>query len=582
MGNKILRGICWLCCSIFLLFFYCITWSHGEIVAKPGTFDHFQIDAPDVLIAGNEYKIYIYAVDVFGNPVSLPSDSIKEYKLIVKGSAVISPSKFKLNEITQAGFVVNFKGEKTEEAIISLYEVNRPFPIIEKKIKILPADISEINIKVPPSVRVGNDFEAFISGNDRFGNTVCKEFNPQDLNLFFKGDISPQIKEIQYLPDTCHVKVRLFSNKVGFFHIEANLLNKKVTGKSDKTEILNGSVRAFIIDTPEEAVVDEPFDITILATDNFNNLVKDFATQREKIIIEAQGKGYIFPSELTSYAFSDGKARLSLRYDRPEDIKIVAKVANDISIRGESNIVKIVPPKIKRFEIISPDTIIAGQRFKIKIIAYNHLDKVMSNYNLYGNTVILKSSGSGTLTPNKVPPSEFINGVATVDVMYDKAEKFEILATLEEKEIPSKEIKISEEKKVEKPKKKIAEKKKVKKPKSEKKIATLKGQVLELKNISLVETKNSCKLILSIPNIDKQGGYYPRTKKVGSIMSVILEVYPVRNKLETPIKIDSEFIKEVSVSEEQNKLSIDLTLKKPFKYRVQKKKDELIVEFRSS
>lgn len=580
MGNKILKRSCWLCGSIFLLFFYCITWAYGEIVAKPGTFDHFQIDAPDVLIAGNEYKILIYAVDVFGNPVNMPSDSIKEYKLTVKGSAVISPSQFRSNEITQTGFVINFKNEKAEEAVISLYEVSSPFPIIEKKIKILPAEIFKLDIKVPPSVRVGNDFEVLILGLDQFGNIVCKDFNPQDLNLFFKGDVSPQIKEIQYLADTCHVKVKLFSEKIGIFYIEASLLNKKITGKSDKIEILNGPVRGFIINTPEEAVVDEPFDITIFAVDKFNNFVKDFATQKEKIIIEAQGKGYIFPSELTSYAFSDGKAKVSLRYNRPENIKIVVKVANDVSIRGESDIIRIIPPKIKRFEVISPDTVVVGQKFKIKIIAYNHLDKVMSNYNLYGNTVILKSSGSGTVTPNKVPPSAFINGVATVEVMYDKAEKFEISATLEEKEIPSKEIKIIEEKKVEKPRKKIVKKKESKDSKSKKEIAPLRGQALELKNISIVETKNSCALTLFIPNIDKQGGYRPRTKKVGSIMSVILEIYPVKNKLEKPIEIDSEFIKEISVSEEQNKVLLNITLKKPLKYRTLKKKDELIVEFR--
>lgn len=580
MGNKILRRSCWLCCTVFLLFFSFIAKAHGEIVAKPGTFDHFQIESPDTLIAGNEYKILIYALDAFGNPVNMPSDSLKEYKLIIKGSAMVSPSKFKSNEITQSGFAISFKDEKAEEAVISLYEVNSPFPIIEKRIKILPADISELSIKVPPSVRVGIDFEVFIAGNDRFGNIVCKEFNPKELNLFLKGDVSPKIKEIQYLSDSCHVRVKLFSEKIGIFYIEADLLNKKVTGKSNKIEIVNGTVSAFIINTPEEAVVDEPFEITILAIDKFNNFVRDFATQREKIIIEAQGKGYIFPSELTSYAFSDGKAKLTLRYDRVEDIRVVAKVANDNSIRGESNIVKIVPPKVKRFEVISPDTIIAGQKFKIKVIAYNQLDKIMSNYNLYGNTVVLKSSGSGILTPTKIPPSEFVNGVATVEVMYDKAEKFEILATLEEKEIPSKEIKVSEVKKVEKPKKKVVKKNGTKDSKSKKSITALKGQVLELKNISLVETKNSCTLSLFIPNIDKQGGYYPKTKKVGNIISVILEVYPVKNKLETPVKIDSEFIKEVSVSEAQNKILLNITLKKPLKYRLLKKKDELIVEFR--
>ncbi|WP_353686606.1 hypothetical protein [Thermodesulfovibrio sp. 3462-1] len=579
MGNKIVRVSCWLNFIIFLLFFYCISLTHAEIIAKPGTFDHFQFDVPDVLTAGNEYKIFIIAFDAFGNPVTMPAESLKEYKLTVTGSAMISPSQFKSSEITQSGLAIRFKDEKAEEVVISLYEINSPFPIIEKKIKILPAEISNLNIKVPASAKAGSDFEVWISGKDRFGNVVCKDFEPKDLNLFFKGDVSPQIKEIQYIPESCNVRVKLFSEKIGIFQIEADLLNKKITGKSEKIEILNGPVNSFIVNAPESAVVNEPFDITILAIDKFNNFVKDFATQKEKIIIEAQGKGYIFPSELSSYAFSDGKAKISLRYDRAEDIKIVVKVANDSSIRGESGVVKIVPPKVKRFEIISPETIIAGQKFKIKIIAYNHLDKVMSNYNLYGSTVILKSSGSGTLTPNKVPPSEFINGVATVEVMYDRAEKFNIFATTEEKEIPSREIKIAEEKKIEKPKKKIVEKREVKKAKTKKRIVS-KDQILELKNISLVETKNSSSITLFIPNVDKYGGYYPKTKKEGKIMSVSLEVYPVKNKLEAPIKIESDFIKEVSLSEKENKIILNITLKKPLKYRITKKKDELLVEFR--
>ncbi|MCS7163383.1 MAG: hypothetical protein NZ845_00065 [Thermodesulfovibrio sp.] len=581
MGNKILRSMLVLSFFIFSLL-YCTTWAYGEIIAKPGNFDHFQIHAPDVLIAGNEYKIVIYAVDRFGNPVSMPSDSVKEYKLTVRGSAVVSPSKFKSNEITQSGLIINFKDEKAEEVVLVLYEINSPFPVVEKKIKILPAEISGLNIKVPPTVRVGNEFEVLISGYDRFGNNVCKDFNPKELNLFFKGEVSPQIKDIQYFSDSCLVKVKLFSEKIGVFHIEADLLDKKVTGKSNRVEVLNGTVNSFIINAPEEAVVDEPFEITILAIDKFNNFVKDFAAQREKIVIEAQGKGYIFPSELTSYAFSEGKARLTIRYDKPEEIRIVAKLASNNAVRGESNPIKIVPPKVKRFEVISPDTIIAGQKFKVKIIAYNHLDKLMSNYNLYGNTVVLKSSGSGTLTPNRVPPSEFVNGIATVELMYDKAEKFEIFATVEEKEVPSKEVKIIEEQKVEKPKKKVVRKKDSKEVKSKKKGSFAKAQTLELKNVSIVETKNASTLTLFIPNIDKHGGYHPITKKAGSSMSVILEVYPVKNKLETPLKIDSEFIKDVSVSEEQNKVVLNITLKRPLKYRVVKKKDELLIEFRRS
>lgn len=577
MDNKTAKGSCFLNFIIFLFSLCFISSSYGEIIAKPGTFDHYQIDAPDVFIAGNEYKIFIYALDAFGNPVAMPSESHKEYKITVTGSAVIFPDHFKANEITISGLAVKFKDEKAEEVKISLYEVNSPFPVTEKRIKILPAEINKLDIKGPASARAGSDFEVSISGKDRFNNTVCKDFDPKDLNLFFKGDVSPQIKEIQYSPENCNVKVKLVSDKIGNIYIEAGLLNKNITGKSEKIEVLNGPVNSFIVNAPETAIVDEPFDITILAIDKFNNFVKDFATQKERVIIEVQGKGYIFPTELSSYAFSEGKAKISLRYDRPEDIKILVKVSSDSSIRGESGIIKVTPPKVKRFEVISPETVIAGQRFKVKIIAYNQLDKIMSNYNLYGSTVILKTSGSGSITPNKIPPSEFINGVATVEVMYDKAEKFNIFATLEEKEIPSTEIKTTE-KKVEKPK--VADKKKTKKSKRTEKKSVSKGQVLDLKNISLVETKNAATLTLFIPDIDKYGGYSPKTKKEGKIMSVIVEVYPVKNKLETPVKIESDFIKEVSVSEKDNKVIANIILKKPLKYHLVKKKDELVVEFR--
>ncbi len=85
---------------------------------------------------------------------------------------------------------------------------------------------------------------------------------------------------------------------------------------------------------------------------------------------------------------------------------------------------------------------------------------------------------------------------------------------------------------------------------------------MDLKNISLVETKNAATLTLFIPDIDKYGGYSPKTKKEGKIMSVIVEVYPVKNKLETPVKIESDFIKEVSVSEKDNKVIANIILKK--------------------
>lgn len=551
---------------VFSVFFYNLAF--GGITAKPGNFDHLKIEIPDRVIAGNEYKILITAVDAFGNSVVV-TDGTKDLKIIVSGSAKVKPDHFKLNEIPLNGLSVIFVDEVAEEVVFSLYEANKVFPIFEKRIKVLPAELKRLSIEIPSEAQVGTIFYAKIYGKDKFGNLICDGLDIKALNLFFQGDVSPQIKDMRYLNDTCTITAALYSEKTGSFYAEATLLDRDVKGRSEKIKIKNAQVNSFIIQSKDKPIAGEPFELDILAVDKFGNLVEDFASTTQKILIEAKGQGYVFPSELSSYAFTDGKVRVNLRYDRAEDIRIVVKLSHDYSVRGESEVIKVEPPKVKRFEVIAPDTVIAGQKFKIKVIAYNQLDKVMSNYNLYGSTVVLKTTGSGTLTPNRIPSTEFINGVAVIEVMYDKAENFEIIASAEE--VLSKEIKPIEKK--EKVKKEVE-----KKPEKEKK--AIKPTVLELKNISLVETKKGCSLTLYVPNIKTTGNYTVTTKKRGKDIYILLEIQPAKNKLETPVKFNSEFIKDIAVEETANKLHVNITLKKPLKYKTKKVKDEILIEFR--
>jgi len=138
--------------------------------------------------------------------------------------------------------------------------------------------------------------------------------------------------------------------------------------------------------------------------------------------------------------------------------------------------------------------------------------------------------------------------------------------------------------KIEKPAPEIKKKevpKKTEKPvRAKKHIEALKGPVLELKNLSFVETKNVSILTLFVPEIDKHGGYRPITKKTNSKMSVSIEIYPAENKIETPLKVDSDLVKNVSVSQEKNRVILNIELKKPIKYKTIKKKDEIVIEFR--
>jgi hypothetical protein len=570
MDNKFLRKF-YFWTLVFLFFLASSNLSFGEIIAQPGTFDHFQIEAPDKLLVGKDHKIILYAVDIFGNKVNMPKDFVRELRLSTTGNAQINPSIVKSNEINSSGLSINIRNEKSEEVVVSLYENNRPYPILEKRIKFITDALNALFIKHPDSVKAGKEFMIQIFGVDKYGNLVC-DYDPKEINVFFKGDLTPEIKEFQFSPFNCTVDIKLYTEKMGNFYLEASLLNKNIYGKSGKIEVLNGEIAYFIVNAPQEAVVDESFDLTIIALDKFNNFVKDFASKKEKVIIEAKGKVKIFPYELLSQAFSDGKANINLRYNIPEDIKIIVKLAGNTNITGESSIIKIQPQKVKRFEIFAPDTIIAGQRFKVKIVAYNQLDKIMSSYNLYGKNVILKTTGSGNLSPNIIPPSAFNQGVAIVDLTYDRAEKFDIIATTEQEDIPSKYIHKEKTKKV-----KTKHKKEVKKTKKDVKG---KSNLLELKNITQIESKNECQVIFNIPNIDKAGRYFPKTIKDKKTMTVLIEISPAINKTEGAINFESEFIKEIFVKEEKEKVLVKIVLKNPLRYHLTKQKDQLIVTFR--
>lgn len=577
MGYK--RCILLIIASVLFQFtLFNVTDVHGEIRAKPGAFDRFRIDIPDRIKVGADYEITVIALDVFDNPIDMPKESLREFRVVTTGSAKLSPTRFVANEITQRGFRIKLRNDRAEEFTVSIYEVNKLTPIFEKKVRSIPDSLSSIHIVAPTTVGVGSGFQVQIFGTDRFGNRVCEEISPKTLNLLLTGDISPEIKGISQVNDLCVVNVSLYSEKTGAFQIEATIIGTNIHSKSEPIVISNGEIASLRVETPKEAVVDEKFEVKLIAVDRFSNIVKNFDKTRERLILESTGRGNLFPRELYSMNFHDGVAIVQVKYDRVEDIKLIVKSSRNSSIQGESPLISIKPPRVKRLEVIAPDSIVVGQKFKVKVVAYNELDKVMTNYSQYGKPVILKSTGTGNLLPNRIPPDAFTDGVAIVDLVYDRAENFKILATTEEYPVPTEAQTLKEERGEERKTKK----RKPARKEEEKRTKTTKKQLktLELNNISLTETDNRATLVLSIPEIQRIGRYRPKTIKAANRMTIELEITPAKNKLEIPVSFESEFVKKVTVNEKNSRLIVTVELKKPLRYRVLKRDDQLLIELR--
>ena len=82
----------------------------------------------------------------------------------------------------------------------------------------------------------------------------------------------------------------------------------------------------------------------------------------------------------------------------------------------------------EHFTIVTPDTAKAGEPFTVKIIAKDEFGIVITDYDEVGGDVEITTTGSGTISPALVAASEFKDGIATVDFVYDKAESFTIIA----------------------------------------------------------------------------------------------------------------------------------------------------------
>ncbi len=557
----------------------------GEIVIKPGKFDHFNISMPDRIVAGEEVPIKLQAVDAFNNVITNFGETGKEFQASVSGSATVSPAVFKSTSFVNGILTITVTDKVAETVNLSIRESGIPIPILSRDLTIVPNRLSTFVIKGPRSANAGEKFDVKIIAKDTFGNTVSEQIFGKNMNLIFKGTAEPKI-DMPSIPDfkggVC--VVTLASQKAGTAIIEAKDLITGSSGTSEKIDILNGPVNSFKVFVPKEVIAGEPFEVSIVAIDRFNNVVSNYSASGSGVAISSTGKLKPFPSTLPAYEFINGQAKVELRYDAAEDISIVVTEIGKTQ-KGTSDITKLISPIPERYEIKTPDSAVAGQKFKIKITVYNQLGHVIKNYNIVGPDVQLSTTGTGALIPNRIPASEFVNGTAVVEVQYNKSEAF-VIAAAPVKPLVSKPVAapIKQPAKAVVPAKEPKEPKKPKKPKvkekEKEKEKNAEAKALEITNISLVEPKNKSTISIHIPNLDSAVKYDAFTETVSGKKWIVIKIKPAVNKVEKAVKFDSSFVGNMLVEEdkkEKGAVLVKIEQLKPARFHVTKEKSSLTV-----
>ncbi len=559
----------------------------SEIVVSPGKFDRFIITLPERVYAGDEAQINIYAADNLGNIIKNFNSYDKEFVLSVTGSATLNTKTIKASAFINGVATVIFRNTVAEKTVLSIRESNNLIPLITKDINVFPGALKSFALKTPKVSRAGERFDVYITAKDAFGNTYTDTVFGKNLNFSFKGDADIKI-DMPVVPDVINgvCKVTLLSEKTGPVVIEVKDVLSGSIGTSELIEIINGNVNSFKVLAPKEAVAGEPFEVSIVAIDRFGNIVVDYASNGKGISIKSTGKTIPFPSTVPAYEFNKGQAKINLRYDTAETVVFnVYEIGGSQS--GSTEPISVILPRVDRFEITSPDTVVAGQKFKIKITVFNQNNKVIKNYNLVGSDVLLKTTGTGVLMPDRVPPSEFINGTAVVEVQYNKAESFRITATVADDtslaERPTPDTVTKKEPPVhtvqQRPHKKHTPQEQQTKPSKPVK----KAKKYEVTNLTIVESKKSSTITAHISGMDDKVSYSLLADKADKDKKVIiLKIKSAVSKVDKDLAFDSSFVKNITIQEDtkdEGAVLIKMELVKPSKYKVQKGKGSISVVF---
>jgi len=558
--------------SLPVLFMLSISYA-GTIIIKPGKFDHFTLQLPERIVAGESFIIKVQTYDAHNNPITNFLESGKEFKIVLTGSANVQPSELGPSSFSGGVANINATDKKAETIVFSIYEGGGSVPVISREIVVSPNKLDHFVIDAPTNVMAGNGFEARIIAKDAFDNTVSDtEMINKNINITSSGKSSLKVIQASLLNfKNSTATVSLIAEKTGNVSIEVQEGSTGSKGRSQDIIINAAALSYFKLQAPKEATAGEPFDITVAAYDTYGNPF-NYASNGNGVVLQSTGRSMIEPSFIKPSDFKNNEAVIKVVYEKAEEINIIAKEHNN-NQEGKSNLMKVGPTVADHFVVITPEEAVSGLSFKIKVEAYDRYDNLVKNYNLTGSNVMLQTTGNGFLLPSIVSPSEFIDGVASVEVMYDKAESFSISAVMAsvktterivmKKQEPIKKPvepaqapkKIEKKKKTETKKKAATQKTVIKETKIEKPDKEFKKELKQpftVDNISIIEAKEKVMLIIKVTPSDGQFEYIEGIESRSNKEWLKIRLKPAIRKIERALKFESEFIGEVIIEEDKS------------------------------
>ncbi len=415
--------------SVLLLYLFSLV-SAGTVVIKPGQFDHFTLQMPEKAVAGENFVVKVSVYDASKNLITNFSETGKEFRVEVSGSASSQPSVLGATSFSGGVASIVFNDKKAEKITFSIKEAGGSVPVITREILIIPNRLDHFVVQSPVAVTAGMSFDVKIVAKDIFENTVQDFDIGKNIKLTTTGTSSVKLHGSEAIDfKNSQASAVFVSEKVGDVVIEFQELTTGSKGKTQNIQVSPANLAYFKLQAPKTVIAGDPFELLLSAYDMFDNMVTNYAATGSGIRLSTTGNSKIDPSVINASEFRNGQALVKVAYEKAEEIQIVARELNREQ-SGKTSDILVANAAPDHFVVATPDTGVSGQKFRIKVEAYDRFNNIARNFNLIGFDVLLSTSGNGNLSPTKIPAPDFINGIAVADVTYDRAESFQITARM--------------------------------------------------------------------------------------------------------------------------------------------------------
>lgn len=414
--------------AVFMVYLCSVVYA-GTVVVKPGQFDHFTLQMPDKAVAGENFVVKVSVYDTNKNLITNFSETGKEFRVDVSGLAITQPSV--LGAASFAGGIANIviNDKKAEKVTFSIREAGASVPVITREILVIPNKLDHFVVQSPSSVSAGSSFDVKIVAKDIFENTIQDLDIGKNIKVTSSGTSSVKMHGGAMDFKNGLASAAFISEKAGEVVIDLQDTASGSKGTTHAIQVTPAGLAYFKLQAPKAGIAGEPFELLIAAYDMYDNIVTAYASSGSGVKLSTTGSTKLDPAVVNSSMFRNGQALVKVVYERAEEFQIVATEMNREQ-SGKTAEILIANAPADHFVVVTPDSAISGQKFKIRVEAYDRYNNPAKNFNLTGLDVVLSTSGNGSLSPSRVAPPDFANGIAVVDVMYDRAESFQISARM--------------------------------------------------------------------------------------------------------------------------------------------------------